>query len=212
MTPPPPTQIVAAWLLCRGQRPGRLAVTGASDPHVVSYRTLTVHGAGVALAMLRGHKPCDLRVSDHYPAGWYNLHVGRRAIDSQIWGVVEATWSTEPLAVDNLPRCAIYGQVYLGRMLKAADVKDPWIPPLYVGCVYVIEASMEFVQPIVNVTGSRGCWFVKGTAVRDDMRNALVTATHRQFVERTPGLRDFRRCTAACRIGRPWACRAGTRK
>ena len=33
---------------------------------------------------------------------------------------------------------AIYGQLYLGRMLNAADVTDPWIPPEHVGFVYVI--------------------------------------------------------------------------
>ena len=33
-------------------------------------RALTVPGVGVALAMLRGHKRCELRDSKHYPAGY----------------------------------------------------------------------------------------------------------------------------------------------
>ena len=59
-----------------------------------SYRTLTVHGAGVALAMLRGQKRCDLRVSKEYSAGWYNLHVGAGAVDSQIQDAHDSWWST----------------------------------------------------------------------------------------------------------------------
>ena len=42
----------------------------ASEHPEESCRALTVHGVGVGLVMLRGHKRCEVRDSKRSPAGY----------------------------------------------------------------------------------------------------------------------------------------------
>ena len=171
----------------------------------MTYRTLTVHGAGMALAMLRGHKPCELRKVANLRAGWYNLHVGEKTIGDACQRVLEATWPTAPCPSDELPKSAIYGQVFLGRMANAGDVEDAWMLQEYGKWVYTNEASLEFAQPLLNVSGAQGIWYVKGETQQQYIKNAVATATHLLFAGRWPGVRDARR--SSCRVTTPWTKR-----
>ena len=166
------------------------------------YRSLTVHGASMALAMIRGLKPGELRRIPNWKPGWYNLHVGLKNIDSACQQVLDATWTEAPMN-DFLPRSAIYGRVYLGRMLKSSDVVDPWILSGFGEWFYVIEETEEFISPVVDVRGQQGVWYLKDAEVQLQLQCAIATAVQRKFVGRFESVPDARK-PKQMRLTKPW--------
>ena len=59
-------------------------------------RSFTVHGAGLALAMVRGSKRLETRRHNWWPLGWYNLHVGKKPMDDDCRRALLHSWSDAP--------------------------------------------------------------------------------------------------------------------
>ena len=110
----------------------------------------------MALAMLRGYKRIESRKGRRLPAGWYCLHVGQKSLRGQppeCSQALQRVWPDAP-SEDALPTSCVVGMVCLGKVLQCQLVDDPWkceSLPL----VHVIDATLEFLQPVLQVRGSK---------------------------------------------------------
>ncbi|CAK0852894.1 unnamed protein product, partial [Prorocentrum cordatum] len=106
------------------------------------WRTFTVHGPQMALAMLRGIKPVETRRFSWLRPGWSNLHVGKGPISKYpaCQEALRRTWPDAPAEGALLRQCVV-GQVHLAKRVPLETVARPWAMPAAGSWCYVIDAA-----------------------------------------------------------------------
>ena len=163
----------------------------------------------MALAMLRGYKRIESRKGRRLPAGWYCLHVGQKSLRGQppeCSQALQRVWPDAP-SEDALPTSCVVGMVCLGKVLQCQLVDDPWkceSLPL----VHVIDATLEFLQPVLQVRGQQGVWYITDTKVRERVQQARLDAAvvcHPVIYPDAACMRKAAAASSARKPFQPWA-------
>ena len=155
--------------------------TGIPTPRILisalrwESRSYTVRGSQMALALLRGVKPCENRDAPMRP-GWYVLHAGDGSIASDQEAILNGTWPTAPDA-KSLPRKALFGMVLHGPPVEPSAAFGPWA--LGRLC-HPVLATVEFSTPILNVSGKHNVWYLD-SAAQGSVAQALASSEYRDF-------------------------------
>ncbi len=155
-------------------------VTGVSQPLLLTLqietRALTVRGAAMAAAMLRGSKHYENRPKNLRP-GWYWLHVAARDIREVDEAILVRMQPAAP-AAPALPRSAVVGVILLGGASQDfSSLRDPWaIGP---SC-HPVLAAVELPAPVLHVAGNESVWHL-AEETRQAAARALARGMYRDF-------------------------------
>ena len=141
----------------------------------VGRRAITLKEALLAAALLRNIKKYEMRAKK-FPTDPFLVHVGA-GIDKAFKDMLDQEWPTHP-PFDAYPQKAIYGWMGLEESVEATGLKDPWAHCGKWG--QRVAWSIEFAQPVTNVAGSMGVWYVEESATAA-IEQALIGATFRTF-------------------------------
>ena len=92
--------------------------------------------------------------------------------------MLDREWSAHP-PFGASPQKAIYGWMGLEEPVAAGGLTDPWAHCGKWG--QRVAWSIEFEQPVPNVAGARGVWYLEDEALTTAVEQALVGATFRTF-------------------------------
>lgn len=154
----------------------------ARQTHSDALRTFTVSSAGVALAMLKGKKPVENRSQNWWPLGWYLLHVGREPghVKPDWQQALQLTWPDVPNE-STLPHSCIVGKLRFGRIVRGDTLNHPWVLASSGNWCYIIEESIEFAEPILDIKGNQCVWYMKNGAAIEHIAAATAAGMHRNF-------------------------------
>ena len=138
-------------------------------------RTITVQGAPLGLAMLRGFKRYENKLKKTKP-GWYFLHVGKEPLCEEWAAVLHKTWLSAPRD-DELAKQAVIGVVKLGEPVEASSLRDPWA---LFGWSHPVLAAIEFAEASDQVRGHQGVWHL-ALQQRVSLSPMFASATYRKF-------------------------------
>ena len=124
----------------------------------------------MAMAMLRRKKKFENRATKWRP-GWYYLHVGQAVMEKKYTETMAKTWRDAP-EEKTLPKGAIYGMVLHGEAIPKHLVNDPWALGPF--CLPILQ-TIEFPNPILNVTGGQSIWRIKPRHVEEARGIAVNT-------------------------------------